>query len=160
MAAGSIGVELQLMPMLLGFLTYKGAVIARGAADLFADLTAPAAGAPAPLPRVTLPATLFVKPLRRTSLVHAVSVCLLCLCGALLCCRVWVRVAPAVPLALPASLQFRSHSSGDRSLQHRDGCSALVHSGGCGMQRAHCTSAVSDKLWWCSSGDHCPMLST
>jgi hypothetical protein len=30
LAADSLGVHLQLMPMLLGFLTYKGAVIARG----------------------------------------------------------------------------------------------------------------------------------
>jgi hypothetical protein len=31
LAADNVGVHLQLMPMLLGFLTYKGAVIARGA---------------------------------------------------------------------------------------------------------------------------------
>ena len=56
MAAGTIGVELQLMPMLLGFLTYKGSVIARGAADLFADLIAPAAPAGAPAaPSLCLP---------------------------------------------------------------------------------------------------------
>lgn len=30
LAADNVGVHLQLMPMLLGFLTYKGAVIARG----------------------------------------------------------------------------------------------------------------------------------
>lgn len=39
LAADNVGVTLQLMPMLLGFLTYKGAVIARGALDLFADLS-------------------------------------------------------------------------------------------------------------------------
>ena len=33
LAADNVGVHLQLMPMLLGFLTYKGAVIARGMAD-------------------------------------------------------------------------------------------------------------------------------
>ncbi len=38
LAADDAGITLQLMPMLLGFLTYKGAVIARGALDLFADL--------------------------------------------------------------------------------------------------------------------------
>ena len=45
MAAADIGVTLQLMPMLLGFLTYKGAVIARGALDLFADLSGGGEGA-------------------------------------------------------------------------------------------------------------------
>ncbi len=33
-ASGRPGISLQLMLMLLGFLTYKGAVIARGALDL------------------------------------------------------------------------------------------------------------------------------
>ncbi len=45
MASGDTGISLQLMPMLLGFLTYKGAVIARGALDLFADLSGGGAAA-------------------------------------------------------------------------------------------------------------------
>lgn len=39
LASGTTGIELTLMPMLLGFLTYKGAVIAKGAVDLFSDLS-------------------------------------------------------------------------------------------------------------------------
>jgi len=39
LAADSAGLHLELMPMLLGFLTYKGAVLAKGAQDLFADLS-------------------------------------------------------------------------------------------------------------------------
>jgi ATP synthase protein I len=39
LAAADTHISLQLMPMLLGFLTYKGAVIARGGLDLFADLS-------------------------------------------------------------------------------------------------------------------------
>jgi len=38
--ADEVGLHLQLLPVLLGFFTYKGAVIARGALDLFAGLTA------------------------------------------------------------------------------------------------------------------------
>ena len=41
MFAGETGVTLQLLPMLVGFFTYKGAVIARQSLILFGDLTAP-----------------------------------------------------------------------------------------------------------------------
>ena len=40
MKADEVGLHLQLLPVLLGFFTYKGAVIARGALDLFAGLSA------------------------------------------------------------------------------------------------------------------------
>ena len=38
--AEEVGLMLQLLPMLLGFFTYKGAVIARGGIDVFAGLAA------------------------------------------------------------------------------------------------------------------------
>jgi hypothetical protein len=42
--SGSSAVDLQLLPMLLGFFTYKGAVVAKQAATLFGDLAASAGG--------------------------------------------------------------------------------------------------------------------
>lgn len=42
--SGSSTVDLQLLPMLLGFFTYKGAVVAKQAATLFSDLAASAGG--------------------------------------------------------------------------------------------------------------------
>ena len=43
-----MGLHLQLLPVLLGFFTYKGAVIARGALDLVVGLSAAPAVAPLP----------------------------------------------------------------------------------------------------------------
>ena len=43
-----MGLHLQLLPVLLGFFTYKGAVIARGALDLFAGLSSAPVVAPLP----------------------------------------------------------------------------------------------------------------
>jgi ATP synthase protein I len=42
--AEQTGLYLQLLPMLLGFFTYKGAVVAKQAAVLFADLASSARG--------------------------------------------------------------------------------------------------------------------
>ena len=40
MKAEEVGITLQLLPMLLGFFTYKAAVLSKGSATLLSDLTA------------------------------------------------------------------------------------------------------------------------
>ncbi len=145
MAAGSIGVELELMPMLLGFLTYKGAVIARGAADLFADLTAPAAGAPAPLPRVTLPATLLIKPLRglpssTLSLsVCSVSVAPCCVVGFGLGWRLLCHSPCRPPCNCEATLQGTAACSIGTAAAH----SSIAAGVGCSVHIAHQQCRIS-----------------
>ena len=37
--ADDVGLTLQLLPMLLGFFTYKGAMIARGGVNFFTDIS-------------------------------------------------------------------------------------------------------------------------
>ena len=39
MAAPQIGASAQLLPMLLGFFTYKAAILGRGSVDILGDLT-------------------------------------------------------------------------------------------------------------------------
>lgn len=44
LAAEQVGLQLQLLPMLVGFFTYKGAVVAKQSMTLFSELSSSAAG--------------------------------------------------------------------------------------------------------------------